>query len=391
MSLPLAFTDIRDTAPWRSTYLQSEPWVVKPAYAELVGFCIQQICPDLLHIWNLGVARDLIGTTMKLVLQERVVFTGSNADDRLKEATESLREYARSHGHSLRMKRFTKKKLTWQSKKYPEFRGSGSDAAIVCTWLESVLAPHANLYGDLCTLLWASNRAMRLFYSAGRFLSENERNTVLILGRVFCRVYLNKAVEAVQHHTLLWRVRPKFHMLVHLVEMPNRCLNPSFYSTWMDEDFLKKISRTMRLTSVKTAQVRILERWLLSIPFNLQEVRSQNQPTAWKISPAWSSPCIACRTGAGGDVAGWVWFWCPTVGNYKTVKPQYLWYSFQMVLLPIIRNIGYLHTWCLLQEPWWTVRRVLVSGFTGGKVFPGCLVFPLTNIYIYVYRYIRSK
>jgi hypothetical protein len=280
MSLPLAFTDIRDTAPWRSTYLQSEPWVVKPAYADLVGFCIQQICPDLLHMWNLGVARDLIGNTMKLVLQERVVFTGSNADDRLKEATESLRQFARSHGHSLRMKRFTKRKLTWQSKKYPEFRGSGSDAAIVCTWLESILSPHANIYGDICTLLWASNRAMRLFYFGPRFLTEQERNTVRTLGQVFCGVYLRKAVESVQQHALLWRVRPKFHMLMHVFEMPYRYLNPSFYSTWLDEDWLKKISRTMRLTSVKTAQIRIMERWLLSIPFNLHQARSQNNPAA---------------------------------------------------------------------------------------------------------------
>ena len=98
------------------------------------------------------------------------------------------------------------KKLTWQSKKYPEFRGSGSDAAIVCTWLESVLAPHANHYRDLCTVLWTSNRCMRLFYSAERFLSEQERNTVRILGRVFCRMYLNKAGESVQQHALLWRV-----------------------------------------------------------------------------------------------------------------------------------------------------------------------------------------
>ena len=228
-------------------------------------------------MFNLGVSRDLLGTALKLILQEQAVFDGPNIDARMKQATESLRAYSRLHKHGLKMKRFTKKKITWQSKKYPEFRGSGSDAHVVGVWLEDVLVPFAEQYGDLCSLLWCSNRLVRVLYSADRFLNENERNTVKVLGQAFCQLYLNKAAEAVQNHAFLYRVRPKMHMYLHTCEGTHGHLNHRFYATWMDEDWLKKVARTMRLTSVKTSQQRTMERWLLSIPYNLKLARDEKR------------------------------------------------------------------------------------------------------------------
>lgn len=65
----------------------------------------------------------------------------------------------------------------------------------------------------------------------------------------------------------------KTHMYLHATECKGY-RNVSYYSTWMDEDWLKKISKTMKLTSLKTAQHRVLERWILAIPFNLKKVEN---------------------------------------------------------------------------------------------------------------------
>ena len=277
--ISMAFTDIQDSANWRSTYLQSFPWTTTPAYASLEGFSLKMLFPDMLHVWNLGVARDLIGTAMKTILQDRIIFDGPNIDARLKQATESLRAYARANKYGLKMKRFTKKKLTWQAKKFPEFKGSGSDAHVVGVWLGDLLAPYSDSYRDICSLFWCSNRLVRVLYSADRFLVENERNTVKVLGRMFVQLYLNQAAQAVQNHVFAYRVRPKLHLFLHLSESIHSYLNPRFYATWLDEDWLKKISRTMRLTSTKTSQFRTMERWLMSIPYNLKLAREEkNQP-----------------------------------------------------------------------------------------------------------------
>jgi hypothetical protein len=77
-----------------------------------------------------------------------------------------------------------------------------------------------------------------------------------------------------------------------------------------------------------------MERWLLSIPFNLHQARSQNNPAAWK-----NMACMVFtmhgvpRAGAGGAFDVWVWFWNPATSWFKTIKPHYLLYSFQMVAL----------------------------------------------------------
>ena len=139
----------------------------------------------------------------------------------------------------------------------------------VAVWLESALNAHSDQYPDLCTLLWSGNRMMKVLYNAGRFLDAQERETVRVLGRLFCQLYLNKASEAIKSHIPMWKVRPKLHLLVHVCKSRSGFLNASCYATWMDEDWLKKVSRTMRLTSVKTAQVRVMERWLLSISWIL--------------------------------------------------------------------------------------------------------------------------
>ena len=228
---------------------------------------------DLLHIFNLGVCRDVLGCALKQLVKDQVVFPGHDIDTRFEAATASLRTFARTHGHCLRLKKLTKKKIQWETKKYPEFKGSGSDAHVCAVWLEEVITPYANQYADICTLLWSSNRAMRLLYQAGRFLSGEERRTVQVLGNLFVYTYVRLAAEAMGRHELMYRVRPKTHMYHHATECRG-LRNPSYYATWMDEDWLKKVSKTMKLTNSKSAQHRVLERWILAIPFNLKKVEN---------------------------------------------------------------------------------------------------------------------
>ena len=265
------FTDISLNSGWRQSYLMSNPWVVAPSYAGLLGFKLPMIMGDLLHICNLGIARDIAGSALRLLLKDAAVFPGGTIQLRMESATSSLRAFAKAHGFCLRMKRFSKKKIAWKNNGYPELIASGSDTHIVCAWLEQTLAPHAGQFGDICTLLFTLNRIMRLLYSAKMFLDEREKDTVRTLGDIFARTYLGLAWNSVQSHELMWRCRPKMHVFIEMM-LCRRAVNPSVYATWMDEDWLRKISKPLQLTSAKTAQRRILERWMLAIPEQLRKV-----------------------------------------------------------------------------------------------------------------------
>ena len=269
------YTDLSEEAGWRSTYLFEVPWENTPSYASLPGFATAMIVGDLLHVVNLGVGRDLAGTILRTILGDRTVFSGSTLEDRMEEAYVSLRAYARNNGHNLKLKKFTRNRLTWKSNRYPELVAQGSDVHIICTWLEEVLSQHAEQYQQFMTMLSAANRALRLLYSAGPFPTRREKDTVRVLGELFAKSFVQLSAEAVQNNALLWRCRPKFHVLTEFFLM-RRSINPVMYSTWMDEDFLRKLSHTLRLTSNRTAQTRILQRWLMAIPEQLHRVRQPN-------------------------------------------------------------------------------------------------------------------
>ena len=108
-----------------------------------------------------------------------------------------------------------------------------------------------------------------MLYAGDWFLDVQEKQTVKVLGEIFLQTFVRLAWQAVNSHSLYFRVRPKLHLFMHIVEHP-RNVNASYYSTWMDEDHLRKVAKTLGLTNVKTAQVRFLQRWLLTIPENLR-------------------------------------------------------------------------------------------------------------------------
>ena len=273
--MQFCFTNTRADAAWRATYLSSNPWSVQPHYANLIGFRLAMIVGDLLHVFNLGTAKDVAGCTLKKLVQDQKIFVGGTIEERLKAATISLKAFAKTRHFNLRMKKLSKSKIKWATKKYPELQSSGSDVHVVCAWLEDLLTQHAlEEYQDLTVLLWSGNHAMRILYAAGMFLTSDEQNSVRFLGDVYINTLLRLASGAINSAEYMWKIKPKVHALSHLLDSP-RAINPKSYATWLDEDFLKKMSKTLRLTNVKTAQTRVLERWLLYLPGQFQRVKGQ--------------------------------------------------------------------------------------------------------------------
>ena len=271
----MAFTDRHPQAAWRATYLRTLPWVERPWFADLVGFQLDMVMGDLLHVFNLGTAKNVAACVLKIILQDTKMFTRGTIDERMADATASLKHYARQNKYQLRLKKLTKSKIKWQSKKFPELGSSGSDCHVVLAWLEAVLLEHSlDCYSDITVLVWSGNQCMKILYSGGWFLEPEEQQSVRFLGATYINTYLKLASEAISNRRFLWKVLPKIHVLDHTTDSPRK-VNPSYYSTWMDEDFLKKAAKVLRLTSVRSAQVRMLQRWLLATPANLLKSRNK--------------------------------------------------------------------------------------------------------------------
>lgn len=265
-TMTMAFTDFNDDAPFWSTFQASHPWNATPPYATLPGFAIGMIMPDLLHVWSLGVAPVMGGSILKVLLQGQTIFDGHNLDTRFAQATSSLKAFAKLRKFPLRMKKLTKTRLRWATRSYPELACSGYDAYVICLWLQEILTPHTDEFQDFCTLLWSGNRAISLLYAnKGWWLEVSERETLRTVGHVFVLTFARLAYQSMTSGLLLFRMKPKMHLLHHLFRSP-RLVNPARYATWMDEDFLKKLGKILKMTHAVTAQQRTLQRYLLTLP-----------------------------------------------------------------------------------------------------------------------------
>ena len=265
-SLHLAYTNVNDNAPWCATE-GAVPWRLSPAYAMLDGFHAGYIHADILHCWHLGTGRDLVASAVVFLIRNRLCFQGGTITERLQNATEDLRSFCKRSNLPLKLHKLSKSKLNWQTKCMPELRSSGYDTFVVGKWLCDVASRFSALLPeDLFVALWSSDHILSLLSNGGRYLTDLEQRNKRRFGAVFMRAYVRLANESIRARTRLYRLRPKCHVWHHILkDAPRSGLNPHVYSTWMDEDMLRKIMKVHKHTFVKTSPLRVLQRYLMGI------------------------------------------------------------------------------------------------------------------------------
>ena len=109
----MLYTDVNVDAGWTTTEYSTEPWVVRPSFALIDGFDLRMVQVDWMHTWSLGVARDLLGSAIKLMCKDKSFYAGSSIGKRLKEFYRDLKIYVKATGKTLALKRLRKQTLCW--------------------------------------------------------------------------------------------------------------------------------------------------------------------------------------------------------------------------------------------------------------------------------------
>ena len=78
-----------------------------------------QLHADILHVFQLGIGRDLVGRCI-VELADAGCFGPGSAPTKLAAATVRLKSFAKEQGHPLKLKRLTRSKLAWKAQKFPE-------------------------------------------------------------------------------------------------------------------------------------------------------------------------------------------------------------------------------------------------------------------------------
>ena len=261
------YTDLSAGAMWRGSLYVEDPWDVKPALAGLIGWDLEMVSGDMLHNWSLGVCRDIVGSAVKVLCSDKHYFPGSTIAKRLNSLFREIKAFARAGKHGLCLKRFSKNTVQWEAGKCPELHAKGADAIVILRYLaDKVMRDAPPRYPGMVAALYGAEAFTSALAHAGFFLSEQERNHIYGTGWLFATTYVKLAAQAQENSELLWKLRPKFHFIVHmLLEVKERrsCRNPMLDSTEMDEDLVKQAMRVKRGMSVRSASINFLRRFLV--------------------------------------------------------------------------------------------------------------------------------
>ena len=259
----LVYTDISETAAWRSQPMPGPMFDIPPAVASLKGFSDRLVSLD-----HLGVLRDLVGTGFKLfALKRGEYYNGRRIPIRLNQLTRDLKEYCRAYNLQCSLAKVHEKTLLWRSDCCPELRCKGADALVCLKFMVHKLQqkPH-NKYPLLLACAWCALQFIGCLSSASIFLLEEERATAQETGYLFLRTYLSLAVSSLAANQLLFKTRPKLHFLVHILddldpEPAGACRNPFYDSTFVDEDWVKHALQMKKKMSRRTSSLNVLRRF----------------------------------------------------------------------------------------------------------------------------------
>ena len=260
----LIYTDISDTAGWRQTCFLADPWDQTPALMSLWGFEQGMVTCDLMHMWHLGVCRDVVGSAAKILLRGRDYFEARNLQKRMSTMRKELHQFQKTTGLGFTIKTLKRATFTWKNDQCPELRAKASDSTTMLKYLVQKSQLATPSYELLTGMLWCADRFMSILADADMFLSATERTDVYNTGWTFVTLYLQLAGQAQSRKELLFKCRPKWHFILHcLLEIRDKpsSRNPYFDTCFMDEDFVKKVLAIKRKVDVRTAALNCLKRF----------------------------------------------------------------------------------------------------------------------------------
>ena len=274
----MVYTNI--SGGWQDSELEEPPWIAEPALCQLHGFSMRRVSLDWMHCFNLGVCRDLTGSCLKILLKNRQYFEGSNLDARFATFNRELRAFLKPEGLHMHLKYFKKSNLIWKNDACPELLRSASDATAVLRFLSQKLAqkPSPFPFEGLSACMWVAEQLNATILRSNVFMTEPEVQAVDALGSSFLRMYLSLANKAQEQNALLFKLRPKFHFVQHLLldatARPSR-RSLGWDANFMDEDYVKQCLRILRGLHPSTAAHNVLKRQVTQLKFAVAHYRER--------------------------------------------------------------------------------------------------------------------
>lgn len=254
----LSFWELGEAALWRSTYIDHRAYCATEGlspWLQIKHFTIDMVFTDLMHTVHLGFARDLLACAIRSWADAKLLPAASSTAKSLRMFWKMFCHWCRLNGKARPRGRLTPNNLSFGKQEYPELSSSCKAVTVshmlrFCTAFALAKTRDNPELRDVKVALWTLNKALELWSSSALLLTEQVADKCFSLGNLFLDTYVSLAVQAKAQDKLRWKVRPKHHYFVHLLEFQKRTrLNPCYAcSAFDDESFLGQFKRVGRMT-----------------------------------------------------------------------------------------------------------------------------------------------
>lgn len=157
---------------------------------------------------------------------------------------------------------------------HEELKAKGYDAFIIMEFLNDLVgqAPPPPGCDKLRALIWLACEFMGVMGRSPPFMTAEQSDHIATCGNLFLQLHLTLCHEERSH----WRCRPKWHLLWHLINQGVRRKshrNPFAESTFLDEDWIKKIQKICRKCHKTSASRAVLARYLVALQHKLAQAK----------------------------------------------------------------------------------------------------------------------
>ena len=207
---------------------------------KIEGFTIECVCIDVLHCLDQGMSLHIIGNVFNDILKRHAL--AANRKQGAQQIYNLYRAWCKENKVHYRISSVFKPETIRQRGEPPKFRCKAAQARHIVPFVVKLAKEHDDgTRHDRLKI--ACVEALADFYEMievkPRRFTDDDMQQASLLMKVVCSCYASLAKEANEAGLYEWRMVPKLHLCLHLVDYTIPLWgNPRFYWTYADEDLV---------------------------------------------------------------------------------------------------------------------------------------------------------
>ena len=238
------YWDPRPSAKWKRKRLTPQQtfrqildngFRISPLFS-IPGFTVANICIDVLHAVDLGLAQEILGSLFFECLG--VFARGRNRKEQVLDFEQKLKAHYKRMGTTNRINHVTPEMIKRDGKP-PKFRAKGGETRHCVPYaLEIGVAMHAANPNEHTARVLECIDGLMEFYML-LVVRPFPMEACQKVGRKVYTKFVELNEEAIAQNSLCWRLKPKLHLFMELIDFQMEELGcPADYWNYKDEDYV---------------------------------------------------------------------------------------------------------------------------------------------------------